>query len=72
MLTKVRQFREEMARLQNRLRQVTDLAASGNKVGVNDTPDCGGHLGMSQEEKLKQQVMLGTESLERTTQSIER
>lgn len=71
MLTKVRQFREEMARLQNRLRHVTDLTASGNKTGANDIPD-GGHVGMSEEEKLRQQVMLGTESLERTSQSIAR
>ena len=72
MLSKVRQLREEMARVQNRLRQITDSATTGNQMGANEIPDGAGYLSMSKEEKLRQQVMLGTESLERTSQSIAR
>ena len=72
MLSKLRQFREEMARVQNRLRQITDFAAAGNKMEANENSNGADYLGMSKEEKLRQQVMLGTESLERTSQSIAR
>lgn len=73
MLSKVRQFREEMARLQTRLRQATDLTSSLNVgLGGNDNIDGRGLEGLSEEEKLRQQVMLGKESLEKSSQSIVR
>ena len=72
MLGKVRQFREEMATLQTRLQQATDITASRSLgMGGGDVMD-GDLLGLSEEEKLRQQVMLGTESLERSSQSIVR
>ena len=72
MLGKVRQFREEMAKLQTRLQQATDITASRNlAMGGGDITD-GDALGLSEEEKLRQQVMLGKESLERSSQSIVR
>ena len=72
MLTKVRQYREQMAKLQNQLKQIADSVIPGNSTGNNDGPDGEYQVGMSAEQKNRQQVMLGTESLERTSQSIAR
>ena len=68
MLGMVRQLREEMAKLQNRLRQATDShsAFGGKGSDVADSEV------ISEEDKMKQQVMLGKESLERTSQSLAR
>ena len=72
MLTKVRQYREQMAKLQNQLKQISDSLTPGNSAGKNDGQDGENQIGMSPGEKIRQQVMLGTESLERTSQSIAR
>jgi len=72
MLTKVRQYREQMAKLQTQLKKIADIVPPGKSIGKNDAPDGEYHIGMSAEDKMRQQVMLGTESLERTSQSIAR
>ena len=70
MLTKVRQYREQTAKLQKHLKQVSELNTPDNPRFDQDPSN--GEIRMSAEERLKQQVMKGTESLERTSQSIER
>ena len=72
MLTKVRQYREQTARLQKNLKQVSELNTQGNPHFDQDASNGESQNRMTDEEKLKQQVMKGTESLERTSQSIER
>ena len=71
MLTKVRQHREQMAKLQNQLIKIADSSNAINEVGNTDTPD-GTRHGLSKEEKMRQQVMRGTESLERASESLAR
>ena len=68
MLTKVRQYREQMAKLQ---KQIKEMGDNINKIVQNDSTNESSDI-MSKEDKLRQQVMLGTESLERTSQSIAR
>ena len=68
MLTKVRQYREQMAKLQKQIKQMGDNI---NNSLQNDSTNQASDI-MSGEDKLRQQVMLGTESLERTSQSIAR
>ena len=68
MLTKVRQYREQMAKLQ---KQIKEMGDNINSIAQNDSTKEGSDI-MSKEDKLRQQVMLGTESLERTSQSIAR
>ena len=72
MLTKVRQHREQMAKLQNQLIKIADSSNAINEVGNTDTLDSTRHHGLSKEEKLRQQVMRGTESLERASESLAR
>ena len=72
MLTKVRQHREQMAKLQNQLIKIADSSNAIFEVGNTDTPDSTRHHGLSKEEKLRQQVMRGTESLERASESLAR
>ena len=55
MLTKVRQYREQMAKLQNQLKQIADSLTPGNSTGTNDGPDGEYQSGMSVEEKNRQQ-----------------
>ena len=68
MLTKVRQYREQMAKLQ---KQIKEMGDNINNIVQNDSTNEASDI-MSKEDKLRQQVMLGTESLERTSQSIAR
>merc|ERR1711923_431681 len=68
MLTKVRQYREQMAKLQ---KQIKEMGDNINSIVQNDSANEASD-NMSKEDKLRQQVMLGTESLERTSQSIAR
>lgn len=68
MLTKVRQYREQMAKLQ---KQIKEMGDNINNIVQNDSTNDASDI-MSKEDKLRQQVMLGTESLERTSQSIAR
>ena len=72
MLTKVRQYREQTAKLQNKLRKLGESAVPDNQLSDQDRSNGENSLRMSAEERLKKQVMKGTESLERTSQSIER
>jgi len=72
MLTKVRQYREETAKLQNKLKKIGELAVSDNQHTDQDTSNGDNSLRMTAGERLKQRVMKGTESLDRTSQSIER
>jgi len=66
MLTKVRHFREEMSRIQNSLQPLT---VSGGGLGGVDL-EAGDDL--TPEERMRQQVVMGRNVLERTGQSIER
>ena len=68
MLTKVRQYREQMAKLQ---KQIKEMGDNLNNIAQNDSKNEASDI-MSGEDKLRQQVMLGTESLDRTSQSIAR
>ena len=72
MLTKVRQYREETAKLQNKLKKIGESAVSDNQHTDQDASNGDNSLRMTAGERLKQQVMKGTESLDRTSQSIER
>ena len=72
MLTKVRQYREETAKLQNKLKKIGESAVSDNQHTDQDTSNGENSLRMTAGERLKQRMMKGTESLDRTSQSIER
>jgi hypothetical protein len=70
MLTKVRQFRELSARLNNDLRVQHDSIQNSSKRGPDDaSDDPNAH---SQDGMYRQQVLHGASILEKTSQSIER
>jgi len=67
MLTKVRHFREEMSRIQHSLQPLTAQVSMGGadlEAAADDR--------LTPEERMRQQVMMGRDVLERTGQSIER
>ena len=70
MLTKVRQFREISARLNNDLRLQNDSLQNSSRRGADDVGDVpNAH---SQDAMYRQQVLQGANILEKTSQSIER
>jgi len=61
-----------MGKLQNKLKKIGESAVSDNQHTDVDTSNGDNSLRMTAGERLKQRVMKGTESLDRTSQSIER
>ncbi|XP_059098977.1 vesicle transport through interaction with t-SNAREs homolog 1B-like [Tigriopus californicus] len=74
MLTKVRQYREDTAKLQAQLRGFTEINTSGfgDSLNIRNPRDGPDWPEVTVEDRYRRQVLEGSNILERTSQSIQR